>query len=128
MLDRVLITFTVVGGLGLLWLGWQYYKAKTIQTLHSIEVSANKPSLLYFTGKYCTACKFQQTPIIDSLLAKLGDSIDVKQYDVSDHPELASRYRVLTLPTTIVVNESGQVTHVNRGVARQDQLETQLLA
>lgn len=128
MLDRVLITFVVIVALGLLWLGWQYYKSKVMRALQPVEVSAGKPNLLFFTGEYCVACKFQQAPIIESISARFGKSIEVKKYDVSAHPELASRYRVLTLPTTIVVNEGGQVTHVNYGVAGQEKLEAQLLA
>ena len=128
MLDRILITFIITGGLGLLWLAWQYYKVKTKQSVQPVEVITGKPNLLYFTGEYCSACEFQQTPIVEAISVKLGDSIIVKKYDVSTHPELASQYKVLTLPTTIVVNELGQITHVNYGVARQDKLETQLLA
>jgi thiol-disulfide isomerase/thioredoxin len=128
MLDRVLVIFIITGGLGLLWLAWQYYKVKTIKTVQPVEVITDKPNLLYFTGEYCLACEFQQTPIIEAISTKLGDSIIVKKYDVSIHPELASRYKVLTLPTTIIVNELGQITHVNYGVARQEKLETQLFS
>ena len=128
MLDRVMITFAVIASLGLLWLAWQFYKSKAMQALQLIDTSTGKPNLLYFTGEYCAACEFQQTPIVESITAKLGDSIAVKKYDVSAHPELASRYKVLTLPTTIVVNEEGQVTHVNYGVAGREKLEAQLLA
>jgi hypothetical protein len=41
---------------------------------------------------------------------------------------VASRYKVLTLPTTIVLDRAGQVTHINYGVVAQSKLETQLFA
>ena len=126
MLDRIMIAFVIAGGLGLLWLGWQYYKVKMVQTIEPGGVSTGRPTLLYFAGEYCQPCKFQQTPIVEQIVSKLGDSIAVKKYDVSAHPELASRYKVLTLPTTIILDESGQVTHVNYGVAKRDKLEAQL--
>jgi thiol-disulfide isomerase/thioredoxin len=128
MLDRIIITFVLVGGLGLLWFGWQYYKVKMMRTIRPLEAANGKPNLLYFTGEYCSACKFQQTPIVEAISTKLGKMITVKEYNISNYPELASRYKVFTLPTTIILNESGQVTHINYGVTRQDKLETQLLS
>lgn len=100
---------------------------KIVQSIQSTEASKGKPTLLYFTGQYCTACKLQQSPIVEKLAASFGEAIIVKQYDVSAHPELASQYRVLTLPTTVVLNQLGQVTHVNYGVTQQTRLEAQLL-
>ena len=125
-LDRITVVFVVAAGLGLLWLVWQAYKARVIKSIQVGEVRVGKPNLLYFTAQYCMACKFQQAPIIETIAAKFGDSIAVNQVDVTEHPELASQYKVLTLPTTIVVSERGQVTHVNRGVAALEQLEAQL--
>ena len=127
MFERVIVTCAVVAGLGLLWLGWHYYKARAMQAIRPVGVSTGRPNLLYFTGPYCAACKYHQTPIVEAISAKLGDSIAVKQYDVSIHPELTHHYKILTLPTTIIVNRLGEVTHVNYGVTRQDMLETQLL-
>jgi thiol-disulfide isomerase/thioredoxin len=126
MPERVLITFVIVGGLGLLWLAWQYYKTKLIQTIRPIEPLNGKPTLLYFTADYCVVCKAQQTPILKQVAAKLGDSIAIKQYDVSRHPALVNQYKVLTLPTTIILNPHGQVTHINYGVTQQTKLEAQL--
>ena len=126
-MDRVLITFMVIAGLGLLWLGWQIYAARVKRVLQPVGVTAGKPNLLYFTGEYCAACKFQQTPIIEAISAKFGEAVVVKTVDVSAQPQLASRYQVLTLPTTIIVNEAGQIVHINRGVVGQETLELQLL-
>jgi hypothetical protein len=64
---------------------------------------------------------------VAQVVAKFGDSIAVKQVDVSERPDLASQYKVLTLPTTVVLDSQGQVTHINYGVAHQSKLEAQLL-
>ena len=125
-LDRITVVLAVAGGLGLLWFTWQYYKARVIESIQTSDISVGKPNLLYFTAQYCTACKFQQAPVIEAITSKFGDSIAVNKFDVTEHPELASRYKVLTLPTTIVVSEQGEVTHINRGVAALEQLEMQL--
>jgi len=126
MLDRLLMTVVLFGGLGLLWLGWRYYKSSLVQHIQPATAPTGKPTLLYFTADYCTACKFQQSPIIQQLVDKLGQAIAVAKYDVTQHPDLASRYKVLTLPTTVVVSAEGQVAHINYGVTQQAKLEKQL--
>jgi len=127
MFERVVITIAIAGGLGLLWLTWQYFQAKILRRIQPVEMTAGKPGLLYFTGEFCAACKFQQTPIVEAIAATFGDTITVKQYDVTVHADLANRYKILTVPTTIVVNPVGQVTHINYGVAERGKLEAQLL-
>lgn len=126
MLDRLVITFIIIGGLGLLWLGWIYYKARLVKTLQPADTPGGKPALLYFTADYCASCKYQQLPIINRLIETFGDSVAVLRYDVTERPDLAGRYKVLTLPTTIVLDSRGQVAHLNYGVTQQSKLETQL--
>ena len=126
MVDRLLITFIIVGGLGLVWLAWQFYKQKIIQTIQTSQPLGNKPNLLYFTADFCATCKFQQTPIVERIANELGDAIAVTQIDVSSQPQLATRYKVLTLPTTVVLDSTGQVKHINYGVTPKTKLELQL--
>lgn len=126
MLDRLVITFIVVGGLGLLWLGWQYYKTRLVRAIQPAPTGDDKPTLLYFTADYCTACTYRQAPIIRRVAANLGNAIAVKKYDVTQHPDVAGRYQVLTLPTTVVLNPQGRVAHLNYGVTQQARLEAQL--
>lgn len=127
MPERIAISVIILTLLGLLGLGWQYYKIKARQRIQPVEAGLGLPTLLYFWADYCTPCKLQQTPIVDSLSAKLGDAVMVKAYDVSQHPHLAHHYKVLTLPTTVVLDPAGQVRHINYGVTPQAKLETQLL-
>lgn len=126
MFERIVMTVVILAGLALLWLGWRYYKLKVTQTIQPVEAAFGRPTLLYFSADYCAPCKMQQTPIIDSLVAKLGESIVVQKYDVTEHPDLASRYKVLTLPTTVVLDSRGHVAHLNYGVTPQAKLEAQL--
>jgi thiol-disulfide isomerase/thioredoxin len=127
MFDRIVISLIILGGLGLLWLVWRYYKLRMVQRIEPAEATPGVPTLLYFSADYCLPCKLQQTPIVDNLAAKLGDAIAVKKYDVTHYPELAGRYKILTLPTTVVLNSQGQVVHINYGVTEQAKLEAQLL-
>ena len=126
MFERMLITMAIVVGLGLLWLAWNSYKSRLIRSIETGEQNG-KPTLLYFTGEYCTACKFQQSPVVEKIMEKFGNAIAVKQVDVSAMPDLAQQYKVLTLPTTVILSPQGQVKHINYGVAPLTKLEMQLL-
>ena len=85
------------------------------------------PSILYFTGEACTICHTAQRPALRALVAGLDDSVEIREVDVAVEPELARRYRVMSLPTTIVLDGSGQVTDINVGFATGETLRRQLV-
>ncbi len=126
MLERVILTGVILAGLALLWLGWRYYKARLVQRIQPVEATPGLPTLLYFGADYCAPCKLQQTPIVEKLANKWGETVVVKKVDVTQQPDLASQYRVLTLPTTVILNQQGEVAHINYGVTSQAKLEAQL--
>ncbi len=126
MLLRLLITFGVVGGLGLFWVGWQQYKRGVTRAIRPAGEGAGKPTLLYFSADYCAPCKFQQAPIVERVAERLGDRVRVQRVDVTRQPDLARRYKILTLPATVVLDAGGAVRHINYGVADQTRLERQL--
>jgi thioredoxin-like negative regulator of GroEL len=82
---------------------------------------AHEPYILYFTGDGCTVCKTHQEPA----LARLAD-VRVDRVDAIERKELAERFNVYTLPTTIVMAPDGKPLHVNYGYAPALKLERQL--
>lgn len=126
MAERILITLIILSSLALLYGAWQFQKGRLIKSIQPTGPATGKMTLLYFTGEYCTACKLQQTPIVEKIRTRLGESIAVEIYDVSTRPEIAARYRVLTLPTTVVLDAQGSVRAINYGVTAQSKLEMQL--
>jgi len=82
---------------------------------------AAEPYILYFTGESCTVCKTHQEPA----LARL-DGVRVDRVDAVHQRELADRFHVYTLPTTVVVSADGRPMHVNYGYAPAPKLERQL--
>ncbi|MFQ5577386.1 MAG: thioredoxin family protein [Anaerolineae bacterium] len=123
---RLIITAAVVGGLSLFWLGWQQYKRGLARAIRSAGAPGGKPALLYFRADYCAPCNLQQTPIVRRITRNQGNAVNVQAVDVSRQPDMARRYKVLTLPTTIVLDGGGQVRHINYGVTPQARLEAQL--
>jgi len=80
-----------------------------------------EPYILYFTGDSCTVCRTHQEPA----LARL-DGIRVDKVDAVADRELADRFHVYTLPTTVVMASDGQALHVNYGYAPAPKLARQI--
>lgn len=87
---------------------------------------ATDPSILYFTGENCSVCHVAQRPALLSLADRLGGAVSIREIDVADDPTLTRRYRVLTLPTTIVLRPDSTVAAINTGFAPADRLQRQL--
>ena len=85
------------------------------------------PSILYFTGEACTICHTAQKPALRTLATGIDPGIDIREIDIAVEPELARRYRVMSLPTTIVLDAAGQVTDINVGFASGEVLRRQLV-
>ncbi len=122
---RLLITLGIMASLGGSWWGWQWYKHHLAQTLPA-QTTTGKPTLLYFTADYCAPCKFQQSPIVSAVAEELGETVDIRKIDVSAAPDMAERYRILSVPATVVLNPAGAVSAINFGVTPARTLRTQL--
>lgn len=86
------------------------------------------PVILYFTGEHCSVCHVAQQPALHSLQERLGRTVRIREIDVAADPALARRYRVLTLPTTIVLRPDNTVAAINAGFAPANTLQQQLLS
>lgn len=85
------------------------------------------PSILYFTGVTCTICHTAQKPALRALAAGIDTDIEIREVDIAVEPDLARRYRVMSLPTTIILDPDGQVTDINVGFASSETLRVQLV-
>jgi thiol-disulfide isomerase/thioredoxin len=84
------------------------------------------PAILYFTTPECQPCKTIQRPALQRLQDRLGSRLQVVEVDAQERPDLASRWGVLSVPTTFIIDSSGQLRHVNHGVTRAEKLMQQL--
>ena len=87
----------------------------------ALAAPASEPYILYFTGESCTICRTHQEPA----LAKL-EGVRVDKVDAIAERELAERFHVYTLPTTVVMGPDGRALHVNYGYAPATKLDRQL--
>ena len=89
--------------------------------------AGTSPQILAFTGESCTVCHVAQRPALSRLRAGIPD-VEVTEIDVAREPEAARAYRVMTLPTTVVLDSGGRVSAVNTGFATEAKLRAQVAA
>ncbi len=99
---------------------WRSRHARA-RSLGAGAAPAVDPYILYFTGENCSVCRTHQEPA----LAKLA-GVRIDKVDAIAERELADRFHVYTLPTTVVMSAEGRSLNVNYGYAPSTRLERQL--
>ena len=114
--------------LAALWLAWLGVKWLLRRSARGERDAAGdaRPALIYFSSEDCAPCRWQQAPILASLRRALGDRVRFEEVDAVADPERARQFKVLTLPTTVVVAPDGQVVAINYGVTQAHRLSDQL--
>jgi hypothetical protein len=85
------------------------------------------PAILFFSGSTCTICHTAQRPALQRLAPALEGRVTVREVDVADEPTLAQRFKVMSLPTTVVLDGEGRARAVNAGFAPEKVLRRQLV-
>jgi thioredoxin-like negative regulator of GroEL len=85
------------------------------------------PTLLYFRADSCAVCP-AQSRYLDPVAEAWDGRVSIRRIDAEREPELAARYAVFSLPTTILVDAHGQVRHVNYGLTDAGKLGRQVTA
>jgi Thioredoxin len=89
--------------------------------------NAQRPvRILAFSSDDCAQCHRLQAPALRRVLEARADTIAVVEIDAPSAPELTSRYRVLTLPTTVVLDAEGRARAINYGFANSEHLLAQV--
>jgi thiol-disulfide isomerase/thioredoxin len=127
-MDRVFTILIVLAAAGVSWLLWCAAKCWLRRTIRVDQGMSNddRPTLLYFSSSDCAPCRLQQSPMLASLRKTMGERVRFHEYDAVTHADLAKRYRVLTVPTTVVIRPGGSVLAVNYGVTQAAKLQRQL--
>jgi len=83
-----------------------------------------RATLLQFSTEVCAPCK-STARVLDDLAARTADVAHV-DLDVTHRPDLASRYRVLQTPTTLILDRDGAVRARIGGAVRRDVVVAEL--
>ena len=88
------------------------------------EVTREGLVLIDFWATWCGPCKMQ-APIVDQLDAECGSAVKVCKVDVDAEPALARKFRVMSIPTLIVLQDR-QVKTTRVGYTDLDGLKDML--
>jgi thioredoxin 1 len=78
------------------------------------------PVLIDFYADWCGPCR-SMTPIVDRLATELGQKAKVVKIDTDAQPELASAFRISSIPAFYVMHH-GQVVDGSIGVTPAERL------
>ncbi len=84
--------------------------------------------IVYFSSPTCVPCRTMQRPALEAVLEIMEGNVQILEIDASKNPEIASRWGVLSAPTTFIFNPDSSIQHINHGVARTEKLLEQLLS
>ncbi len=128
MYGRLLITFVIVvffGGVVLLVKRRQITVAN--RASRRLNEPTNTPTIVYFWSDGCPVCKRAQRPILEEILTEYGkEHLALTAYNIDEAPNVAREWGVMTLPTTIVLDATGTIKHINNGFIVSENLRRQL--
>jgi thioredoxin 1 len=80
-----------------------------------------KPVLIDFYADWCGPCRLQ-TPRLEDLKKRMGDTIEIRKVNVDNHMDLANQYGIEVVPT-LVIEKDGKVIRRLEGVTEAGVLE-----
>ncbi len=88
-----------------------------------------RPVLLYFWSDRCTQCKTQEREIsaAQNILRQFGKQFDIRKINALEDRKTAELYRVMTVPTVILLDEDEQPVAVHPGFTRAKTISEQYL-
>ncbi len=86
-----------------------------LEVMHS-----GQPVLIDFWATWCGPCK-RLSPIITEIAKEYDGKVKVGKVNVDEQPELASAFRVASIPAVVVMKE-GKVTNMSVGYRPKEQI------
>jgi thioredoxin-like negative regulator of GroEL len=112
------------------WSQWRLANLRSLPTDWEILGTApdGRPAILAFSTPGCAVCRSAQQPALDLLGRQLEGQVRILKIDLTKQPDVATKYGVLTAPTTVVLGTDGRIVSYNNGFAPAEQLAAQLSA
>lgn len=126
MIERLLISLAITLLAVVLFLALRgLHRRRVSRQLAGSTTIDHRPSILYFRSDHCVPCQVQSHHL-RQLQSDLDGDLTIREIDAERERELAARYGIVTLPTTLVTDGRGQVKHINYGLAASSTLARQL--
>ena len=99
-------------------------RAVTEATFEQEVINNEKTVLVDFWAEWCGPCR-AVSPILDQIAAENSDKLDIVKLNVDEHPALAAKYQITSIPA-MKVFQKGEVVKTVIGAKPKPQLEKDL--
>lgn len=120
----------------IVWSGRRFVEAQRRRALAAVPLASEGDTnahtslslvrILAFSSADCRQCHEMQIPALQRVLDARGSKVSVAEVDAPNSPELTQRYRILTLPSTVIMDAAGRTHAVNYGFANTQRLLDQV--
>ena len=98
----------------------------TTAEFDSVLANADKPVLVDFWASWCGPCR-ALGPVVEEVGHEMADKLDVYKVNVDDEADLATRFRIVSIPTLILF-KNGEPVHTMVGTLPKADLVSELNA
>jgi thioredoxin 1 len=98
--------------------------ALTANNFDSAINDATKPVLVDFWAAWCGPCR-AMGPVVEDVSNELADKMDVYKCNVDNDPDIAQRYRIVSIPTLILF-KNGEPVYTTVGSTSKSTLMREL--
>lgn len=89
------------------------------ENFHNEVINSDKPVLLDFWAPWCGPCR-RVVPLVEEI-AKERSDIKVVKVNVEEEQELANQFRIMSIPTLMVM-KNGQIVNQAMGARPKNQI------
>jgi Thioredoxin len=128
-----LVLVSILVGL-IVWSGRRFVESQRGRALAAVPLktgvganaSLSQVRILAFSSDDCRQCHEMQIPALQRVLDARGSKVSVAEVDAPNSPDLTQRYRIMTLPSTVIMDAAGRPHAVNYGFANTQRLLEQV--
>jgi thiol-disulfide isomerase/thioredoxin len=102
-------------------------KQRAQNAIQRLGITPGILTVVYFWSPRCHLCRNAQKPILQRIAEEYGEKyLRLISYNVDESSDIAKAWGVMSIPTTFVIDQSGEVLFVNIGLATDGVLHRQL--
>lgn len=98
----------------------------TTAEFDSVLASSAKPVLVDFWASWCGPCR-ALGPVVEQISDEMADRLVVRKCNVDEEPDLATKFRIVSIPTLIIF-KGGKPVHTMVGLMPKDNLIKEIQA